>query len=255
LKNKEIWRPSKFVYGKHGLRASRDPSQVSISSRLNTDITARHYCERLPKFARGKLLDLGCGMVPLFAAYRDLVTEVTCVDWGASLHKNEYLDFECDLNKPLPFADGEFDTLILSDVLEHIAEPMALWREIARILNSDGTLIMNVPFIYWLHEQPHDYYRYTEFALRRFVESVNMTLIDLKATGGVPEVLADILSKSLVRVPLAGGVAASFIQWATQLFVKTSAGQRLSSKTAAQFPLGYFLVARKARAPLATARE
>jgi SAM-dependent methyltransferase len=41
------------------------------------------------------------------------------------------LDFECDLTKPLPFADGEFDTIILSDVLEHVPQPERLWSEIA----------------------------------------------------------------------------------------------------------------------------
>jgi SAM-dependent methyltransferase len=245
LRNRDRWRPSKFVYQNRGFKASRDTKQVLVGSRLNADIIAYHYQRCIQQFARGKLLDLGCGNVPLFGIYRDHISENTCVDWGASSHQNEYLDFECDLNQPLPFANDEFDTIILSDVLEHIAEPMLLWREMARVLKGNGTLIMNVPFFYWLHEQPHDYYRYTEFALRRFVESVNLTLLDLKATGGVPEILADILSKTVSRAPVVGRTSAAFIQWMTRVLISTRAGRKLSDRTASRFPLGYFLVAEK----------
>ncbi len=245
MRNRESWRPSKFVVARGRLRASRDTAELAISSRLNAAVTASHYEMYLRKYARGRLLDLGCGKVPLFEAYRDRVTDNTCVDWGNTRHKNEHLDLECDLNEPLPFATGEFDTIVLSDVLEHIAEPMSLWREMHRVLAADGTLILNVPFFYWLHEQPADYYRYTEFALRRFAEATEMTLLELKATGGVPEILADLIAKTSARVPLIGPAIAVMVQALTLALVRTGPGKSLSSKTAGRFPLGYFLVAAK----------
>jgi SAM-dependent methyltransferase len=167
------------------------------------------------------------------------------VDWGNTLHKNEFLDFECDLTQPLPFEAGAFDTIILSDVLEHIPEPMNLWREMARVLSKDGHLIMNVPFFYWLHEQPHDYFRYTEFALRRFATAVDLSPVHVEVTGGVPEILTDIVAKNLVAVPLIGAPVAAFLQWATYGVVSTKLGRRLSDRTGKSFPLGYFVVARK----------
>lgn len=42
---------------------------------------------------------------------------------------------------------------------------------------------MNVPFYHWLHETPHGYYRYTEFALRRFMDRCGTQLIQLEASG------------------------------------------------------------------------
>lgn len=167
MRNKESWKPSKFIYKKGRLTATKDPAELAIHSRLIADITAKNYEHLLSKYAHGKLLDLGCGKVPLYAAYRDHVEENICVDWENSLHQNEFLDFNCDLTQNLKFNDGEFDTIILSDVLEHIPEPQRLWDEMARILAPDGVIIMNVPFFYFLHELPHDYYRYTEYALRR----------------------------------------------------------------------------------------
>jgi SAM-dependent methyltransferase len=245
VKDQENWKPSKFVRVRGRLTGTRDTNQVPISSRLVTDLTARWYEAQIAQHVRGRLLDLGCGKVPLFAAYREFATETVCVDWGNSLHKSGHLDLECDLTQPLPFADGEFDTIILSDVLEHIAEPQQLWREMARVLSTRGRLLLNVPFFYWLHEQPHDYYRFTEHALERFATRAGMRITHLSAIGGAPEVLADILAKNLARLPLLGRPLAALIQALTHFFVNTGWGRELSAKTSRQFPLAYALVAEK----------
>jgi SAM-dependent methyltransferase len=245
VKNKESWKPSKFVYRNGRLSASRDPREVNPSSRLMAGAIAAMYEQHLPTHARGRLIDLGCGDVPLFGAYAAYVADVVCVDWGNTAHKNQYLDYECDLSQPLPFADAEFDTLILSDVLEHIATPDSLWGEIARILKPNGIAFVNTPFYYWLHEEPHDYHRYTCFALQRLAERAGFEVILLKALGGSPEVFADLLAKHFIRIPLAGRACAVALQEATRLFVRTKIGRRMSEYSAAKFPFGYFMLARK----------
>ena len=58
------------------------------------------------------------------------------IDWSDSLHGTNYLDDECDLTKDLLFADGSFDSILLSGVLEHIPTPERLWREMARYSNQ-----------------------------------------------------------------------------------------------------------------------
>lgn len=246
MKNIDMWQPSKYILSKNGrLRASMDPGEVGISSRLIVNLVARFYDIYLKQYAKGKLIDLGCGKVPLFAAYKHHVTDIVCVDWENTLHKNDYLDYECDLTDYLPFVNNQFDTIILSDVLEHIPEPEFLWREMARILAPDGKIIMNVPFYYRVHEQPHDYYRYTEFALKYFTENVGLKIIVLKAIGGAPEALADMLAKMLFHIPLLGKPAAIFVQSFAYLFVSTQFGKRISLMTSNIFPLGYFLIAEK----------
>ena len=218
---------------------------MGVGSRLNADLVARAYEVNLPRHVRGRLLDLGCGKVPLYLAYKHLVSESICVDWHNTLHKNEHLDYECDLTTALPFADATFDTIILSDVLEHIPQPELLWKEIARLLTPKGRLVMNVPFYYWLHEEPHDYYRYTEYGLRRFVEISGLELVDLQTTGGAPEIVADIFSKSVLRMPLIGITIAMLSQWVAHALVTTKWGDKLSKSTGRRFPFGYFLVAEK----------
>lgn len=209
------------------------------------DLIAECYGESIPRFASGRLVDLGCGKAPLFGVYRRYVAEVVWVDWADSLHPNPYLDLEVDLNGPLPFASGAFDTVILSDVLEHIQRPEHLFLEIARILAPRGRILMNVPFLYQIHEGPHDYYRYTEFALRRFADICGLHVIVLQPLGGSPEVFADMLAKHVQRIPAAGRYLAWSAQIAARAIRGTNVGRRLSDRSGHVFPLGYFMVAER----------
>ncbi len=245
MRNERLWRPSKFVLSGGTLRASRDHREVAVGSRLIADEVARRYSVAIPQYARGRLIDLGCGRVPLYATYRPHVAAVTCVDWSHSLHGDDHVDVACNLSEPLPFPTGAFDTIVLSDVLEHVAEPGLLWREMARLLAPSGHLLMNVPFYYGLHETPHDYFRYTEFALRRFVEQSSLAMVELQPVGGSAEVLADLCAKHIVRVPLVGPIGAQVLQSVVGAFSRSRAGRKFARRTARQFPLGYFLVATK----------
>lgn len=236
--NEANWRPSKYVFRGDRLVASRDPGVVGKSSRLIADITARLYQTHIPRFVQGRLLDLGCGQVPLFGVYRNYATEVICIDWENSPHQSEHLDHVCDLGGRLPLSDAEFNTIILSDVLEHIPQPENLWQEMARISADKAIVMMNTPFFYRLHEVPHDYYRYTEFALRRFASRAGFRIILLQPVGGIPEIFADLLAKRFKSIAVP-------IQYLAGLFLKTAAGRRLSGRTGGQYPLGYFLVAEK----------
>jgi SAM-dependent methyltransferase len=253
MRNANAWVPSKYVFTRGRLTASRDPKQVSVGSRLVTDIVAAAYDEHLRQHCSGRLLDLGCGFVPLFGAYKDLVDEAVCVDWGNSLHRTVHLDLECDLTQRLPLPDGRFETIILSDVLEHIPEPMQLWREMSRLLVPGGKVIVNVPFFYWLHEQPHDYFRYTEFALRRFARLSGFRVLVLQSLGGTPAILTDIFAKHAVRFGPFGSLLAATASSVCRQLIGTSVGAKIASKTSANFPLAYFMVAQKlADAPDAT---
>jgi SAM-dependent methyltransferase len=246
MRNKPKWIPTKFVYRHGKLTASRDTKYAMVGSRLLGDIVAQAYANMIPKHVKGKLVDLGCGEVPLFATYRPYICDNICVDWGDTQHSKEYLDCVCDLTAPLPFADQAFDTVIISDVLEHLPQPEAVWREMARILAPGGKVLLTVPFFYWLHEQPHDFYRYTEFALRRFAETNGFQVVFLEPLGGAAEIITDILAKHLQGIRWVGPPLAMLIQSVMLAFTRTVLGKKLASKTSRGFPLEYFMVAQKA---------
>lgn len=245
MRNADQWTPSKFVYHRGVLRGSRDPKALGIASRVIADLTARFYQRELTKFAKGQLLDLGCGKVPFYGVYKDLVSEAVCVDWSNTLHANPYVDHEIDLNGPIGLRSDSFDTVILSEVLEHIRKPEILMSEMHRLLRSGGHVIMNVPFYYGLHEQPFDYFRYTRHALRSMAEDAGLTVVHLESIGGVPEIIADLVSKTAMTVPAVGRITARVVQRFTGWFVSIGIGKRLSQRTSADFPFGYGLVLRK----------
>lgn len=245
MKNQDQWSPSKFVYRNGKLIASRDPIEVAYGDRLIADLVAGLYDANLKEYVNGRLIDLGCGRVPFYEAYRPFADEVVCVDWGNTMHKTNHLDYECDLNQKLPFGDSEFDTILLSDVLEHIADPMQLWQEMSRILSPGGLLLLNVPFFFRLHEEPFDFYRYTEFALTRFAKLNSFEVVLLQPIGGTPEIFADLLGKHARFVPIIGPKLVSGIHWFTRLLLSTSIGSKFSASSGKIFPLGYFMVARR----------
>jgi len=191
----------------------------------------------LRSHARGHLLDVGAGQAPLYGTYRGLVDETTCIDWNES----PYVDRTTDLNDSLPFDDGSFDTVLLTDVLEHLPKPQHMFNEAFRVLRTGGKLLVGVPFFYWIHERPHDYHRYTNFMLEHLCREARLQVLEIKPTGGSPEVLADMLCKHLAVVPVLGAVASRVVA----RVVRTGPALNVSQKTSGWYPLGYTLVAER----------
>lgn len=68
----------------------------------------------------------------------------------------------CDM----PFPDNHFDSVFLIEVLEHVHNPHKAVSEIYRVLKPGGILVFSVPFIFPIHDRPHDYFRYTKYGLQ-----------------------------------------------------------------------------------------
>jgi SAM-dependent methyltransferase len=241
MKNSENWLPTKFIQTPQGWKPNNDPKMVAPGSRIITNAMISHYENAIKNYVKGSLLDLGCGHVPFYGIYKNCVTNITCIDWENSMHKNQFLDFTVDLNQALPIQNEVFDSIICTDVLEHIFNPALLVSEMARIMKKGGNLILGVPFYYWLHEAPHDYYRYTEFALKNLLESNGFKILKLEPYGGSPEIFGDLIAKHLSKVPLLLKIHNSL--WIRLL--KLSFLLKASRKSAKKFPLGYCVVAQK----------
>lgn len=63
------------------------------------------------------------------------------------------------------FEGRAFDVIVLSEVLEHVHSPHLAIANIRAALREGGRLILTVPFLFPIHERPHDYYRYTRYGL------------------------------------------------------------------------------------------
>jgi SAM-dependent methyltransferase len=86
-----------------------------------------------------------------------------------------------DLEKPLPFVDGEFDTVLLMHVLEHIYDTRRLLAEMQRI--SRGNILIAVPFLIPYHPDPGDYFRFTHLALERLLRDAGFNSVHITPWG------------------------------------------------------------------------
>ncbi len=240
MRRETEWTATKFVLENDQLMASRDPACVSPTSRLIADRIAAAYQGLLAQHVAGKLLDLGCGNAPLYGVYQPHAEEVICIDWPQTLHEASFIDAACDLNEGIPLATESFDTILASDVLEHIAQPDILFSDIVRVLRPQGKLILGVPFMYWLHEEPYDFHRYTEHKLRHFCDQHGLSVLSLEPYGGFREICMDLIGKNL-RVGWKAKLCKSVLDGIFNL----GAMKRMSNSTMRQFPLGYSLVAQK----------
>lgn len=63
------------------------------------------------------------------------------------------------------FKELRFDIVVMAETLEHIHSPHLALENVHRILKDGGRLILTTPFIFPIHDRPHDYYRYTRYGL------------------------------------------------------------------------------------------
>jgi SAM-dependent methyltransferase len=139
-------------------------------------------------YAKGRMIDVGCGDKPYAGIFASHVDQHLGVEYEETYRNSMYAktptaDFICS-GDTLPFSDGEFDTVLCTQVMEHAVRPWELFSEIARILRRDGILILTVPFSFRIHAEPFDYYRFTPYALRALCEWNGFDVVQLSPRGG-----------------------------------------------------------------------
>jgi SAM-dependent methyltransferase len=108
----------------------------------------------------------------------------------------------------LPFADGEFDTVLSVQTLEHTPNPQHLLREMARVLHPQGRLLLSAPFSFRLHEEPHDYFRFSPHGLHALCAEAGLVVERCEAMGNLWCLLGHKLNSYLaLHFVHAGGVA------------------------------------------------
>jgi len=83
--------------------------------------------------------------------------------------------YVCDL-KSIPVKDCRFDFIIFNQVMEHLPDPQLVLAELYRVLKAGGKMIYTGPLFYEEHEQPYDFYRYTQFGLRHLFNSTGFLI-------------------------------------------------------------------------------
>lgn len=139
--------------------------------------------EKYSKYINGHLVDLGCGEAPLKNYFLNFADKYTGIDWSKSSH-NVKADIMSDLNKEIKLKNSIADCITSFSLLEHLLEPQNLINESFRVLKSGGVIIFQVPWQWWIHEEPYDYFRYSPYALENMFSKVGFTKIEIEPIGG-----------------------------------------------------------------------
>ncbi|WP_400077984.1 class I SAM-dependent methyltransferase [Winogradskyella sp. R77965] len=155
---------------------------------------------------KDNLLDIGCGKMPYKSHILEnsMVTSYTGLDIETAIEYDKRVkpDYTWDGIK-MPFENNSFDCAFGTEVLEHCPEPEIILKEVYRILKPGGIFFFTVPFLWNLHEVPHDEYRYTPFSLDRHLRNSGFVDITLKAMGGWHASMAQMLGLWVRRSPIA----------------------------------------------------
>ena len=133
--------------------------------------------------ASGRLLDVGCGRQPYRGALEGRTSRYVGLEGDVLRYSGSGPDVWGDA-LALPFAPRTFDTVLCSQVLEHVPEPGHACEEMARVLRHGGYLILTAPHIWGIHEAPRDFYRYTPYGLRYLAERAGLAVVEIRALGG-----------------------------------------------------------------------
>ena len=173
-----------------------DPFHRELETRLG------RYLSGLP--AGSRVLDAGAGEGQYRAMFNGLFR--VGVDLGVGDESWDYtgLDIVGDLHA-LPLKDASMDAVVCTVTMEHLHSPWIAIGEMGRAVRPGGTGFFVVPFMWELHQEPHDYFRYSPHAMRHLADLAGYDVSEMISMGGLFRVLhyrfASLL-KHAIRHPL-----------------------------------------------------
>lgn len=101
-------------------------------------------CDWVKKYTPtgGRILDIGCGDMHLSTLLPEY--DWTGIDINTAKAKGKAVEHDLGVS-PYPVETSSIDTVICSEVLEHVWDPRVIYREAERVLKKKGTFILSTP--------------------------------------------------------------------------------------------------------------
>jgi SAM-dependent methyltransferase len=150
------------------------------------------------RFARGRMIDVGGGRKPWQPIFAPYVTEHVCVDHvGKEDVRGPTVDVVATAYD-IPLPDAGAQTVLLTEVLEHLERPADAVAECYRLLAPGGHIIATTP-LFWPVHDARDFYRYTPQGLRYLFETAGFEVVEVRPLGGLWSTVAIEVSYGLQR--------------------------------------------------------
>ncbi len=140
---------------------------------------------RVRVHARGHLLDVGCGSQPFAHLFAGHVERYWGTDLFASRHLRGVRPDAFAMAEAQPFREGSFDTVFGLSMLNCLTEPARMIEEAARVLRPGGVLILEFTQMVPLHDEPHDYFRFTRLGAEFLLRQHGLEPIEYVPVGGL----------------------------------------------------------------------
>lgn len=143
-----------------------------------TDEVNRKYLARAVPYMKGRLLDAGCGE----QHYRSMFQ---CDEYIGIEHSARFNpDVVGDIRDMNMFSDAEFDSVLSTQVLEHVDDVDAVFSEFRRVLRPGGYLCLTVPFIARVHGEPYDFWRFSSYGIASLLAKHGFDVVFIQPMGG-----------------------------------------------------------------------
>lgn len=126
---------------------------------------------------KGRLLDFGCGSKPYKQLFQVDEYIGTDVEMSGHSHENEDIDVYYSGDQ-LPFEDNTFDSVLSSEVFEHLFNLETMLKELNRVMKQDGKILITVPFVWDEHEIPYDFGRYSSFGIQHLLQKHGFKILN-----------------------------------------------------------------------------
>lgn len=181
------------------IELGQDPILAGISPL--TFSAEQAFSPIMGQYVRGTVLDAGAGAQNDRERLLRHATSYLSLDVEA---RGEPPDFIDDIQTMDSVPDASIDTVFCSSVLEHVPNPWMAVSAMNRVLKPGGNVLIIVPHLSALHEEPHDYYRFTQYGIRTILEAAGFRIIQVQRAGGLLALVAHPFC--LLALSLAWGV-------------------------------------------------
>ena len=168
-----------------GDRLARSTAHVLMGTRGWSDSAVIDFARSHPRL---KVLEIGSGrqdlgtnaysLLPSFPAAAEFVQSDVNPSFGHRIVDVTTMTME-----------AEFDLILCMYVLEHVYDVRAAVANMFRALRPGGTLVIAVPHVYPYHDEPLDFWRFTEHSLRELCADFSSVEIRHKGIRRFPKAL------------------------------------------------------------------